>query len=190
MAFLTPGYVLSLGLSAGLMFMLADTVPAKAQSASLEVRVKAAFLPKFAAYVNWPPGALSGADEPVLLCVIGQDPFGRNLDEATAGQHVDLHPIRVRRLEGTTGAEQCNIAFLGGSASQSAAVMQQALRGKPILTITDGGTGSERGMVHFALKDGRVRFYIDDALAARSNLSLSARLLSLAISVKPRARAS
>jgi hypothetical protein len=189
MAFLTPSsphFVLSVGLA----FLLADAVAATAQSVPLEIQVKSAFLPKFAAYVSWPPGAIGGADDPVMLCVIGQDPFGRNLDEAAAGQRVDLHPILVRRMESTAAADHCNIAFLGGSARQSAAAMQEALRGKPILTVTDAGLGAGRGMVHFALKDGRVRFHIDDALAARSNLSISARLLGLAISVKPRTRTS
>jgi hypothetical protein len=170
--------------------MVAHAVAATAQPRPLEIQVKSAFLPKFAAYVNWPPGAIGELTDPVQLCIIGQDPFGRNLDEAVAGQHVDQHPILVRRLEGTGEAAQCNIAFLGGSATQSAAAMQEALRSKPILTVTDAGLGAGRGMVHFALKDGRVRFHIDDALAARSNLSISARLLSLAISVKSRARAS
>jgi hypothetical protein len=156
----------------------------------LESQVKAAFLPKFAAYVNWPAGAIGAPGDPVLLCVIGQDPFGRDLDLAAARQHVDQHAIVVRRLESTAGAEHCNIAFLGGSAKQSTAAMQDALHGQPTLTVTDDSLGSERGMVHFALKDGHVRFHIDDALAARSNISISARLLSLAISVKPRTRPS
>jgi hypothetical protein len=156
----------------------------------LEAEVKAAFLPKFAAYVTWPAGAIGGPDDPVILCVIGQDPFGRNLDDAAARQHIDQHAISVRRIESTAGAEHCNIAFLGGSLKQNISAMQEALRGQPILTVTDASLGPERGMVHFALKDGRVRFHIDDALAARSNLSISARLLSLALSVKPRMRTS
>ncbi|PCE43146.1 YfiR family protein [Rhizorhabdus dicambivorans] len=161
-----------------------------APSAMPDIQVKAAFLPKFAAYVNWPPGATGGTSAPMLLCVIGQDPFGRNLDEAAGNQRVDLHPIQIRRLDSTAGAEHCNIAFLGGSTRQSAAAMQEALRGQPILTVTDASLGAGRGIVHFALKDGRVRFHIDDALAARNNLSISARLLSLALSVKSRTRAS
>jgi hypothetical protein len=175
----------------GLLFAAsALEAAATAQSAPLETQVKAAFLPKFAAYVNWPPGAIRAPDDPVLLCIIGRDPFGRNIDETAARQQVDLHPIQVRRLESTAGAEHCNIAFLGGSTKQSAAAMEEVLLGQPILTVTDASLGTGRGMVHFALQGGRVRFHIDDALAARSNLTISARLLSLAISVKPRARAS
>jgi hypothetical protein len=163
---------------------------ATAQPKPLGSQVKAAFLQKFAAYVNWPPGALGAADDPIQLCIIGRDPFGAEIDQATASQRIDQHPFVVRRLDGTANAARCNIAFLGGSSRQSPAAMQDALRGKPILTVTDDDLGAERGIVHFVLKDGRVRFLIDDALAARGNLGISARLLSLAISVKPRARIS
>jgi hypothetical protein len=165
-------------------------VAAIAQSRPLDTQVKAAFIPKFAAYVNWPPSSLGAPDDPIQLCIIGHDPFGPELDQAVAGQHVDLHPIMIRRLDGTAGAAACHIAFLSGSPKQGVAAMQDSLRGKPVLTVTDAGLGDQRGMVHFVVKEGRVRFYIDDALAARSNLAISARLLSLAIGVKQRARVS
>lgn len=185
----------SVGVGLGLLFAastLAATAPAPAPPTAipLEAQVKAAFLPKFAAYVTWPAGALGGPEDPVLLCVIGLDPFGRNLDDAVAHQHIDQHAILVRRMESIATADHCNIAFLGGSPKQSISAMAEGLRGQPILTVTDASLGGERGMVHFALKDGRVRFHIDDARAARSNLVISARLLSLALSVRPRMRTS
>ena len=162
------------------------TTAAEAQPTPLEIEVKAAFLAKFAAYVIWPPGAVGAADEPIQLCIIGRDPFGAELDQTVARQRVALHPFVVRRLNGTASAAGCHIAFLGGSTTQSIAAMQDALDDKPILTVTDASLGAERGMVHFALKDGRVRFHIDDARAAHGNLVISARLLSLAITVRPR----
>lgn len=184
MARVTPRTGRSLALLAGLVLM----APERIGAAPLDVQVKAAFLPKFAAYVNWPAGALGPAGEPVILCVIGRDPFGRALDAAVAGQRVDQRMIQVRRFDSSIGADRCNVAFLGGSARQSAGAMQEALRGQPILTVTDSSLGAGRGIVHFAVKAGRVRFHIDDALAARNNLSLSARLLSLALTVKSRTR--
>jgi hypothetical protein len=64
--------------------------------------------------------------------------------------------------------------------------MLAALSGQPILTITDAGSGSQRGIIHFALVSGRVRFFIDEAAAAQRGLSISSRLLSLAIAVRAR----
>lgn len=162
---------------------------ADAQPTPLETSVKAAFLPKFAAYVNWPPGALGSADDPVRLCIIGRNSFGPGLEEAASRERIDQHPVQVRKLPSVTEATGCHIAFLGGSAKETPAAMLEALRGQPILTVTDARVGMDRGVVHFVLKDGRVRFHIDDALAGRNNLGISARLLSLAVSVRQRGRA-
>lgn len=162
---------------------------AAAQPPSLEMDVKAAFLPKFAAYINWPPGALGASDEPIQLCIIGRNSFGPGLDEVASRERIDQHPVQVRRLNSTAEAAGCHIAFLGGTTKESPGKMLGALQGQPILTVTDDRGGADRGMVHFVLKGGRVRFHIDDALAARSNLGISARLLSLAVSVRQRARA-
>src|SRR3546814_6298847 len=88
---------------------------------------------------------MGAPDDPLQLCVIGRDPFGPRLDEAASRQHIDQHPILVRHLENTEGAEQCHIAFVGGSAKQSAEAMLTALQGQPILTVTDDRLGPQRG---------------------------------------------
>ena len=59
-----------------------------------------------------------------------------------------------------------------------------ALANKPILTITDSVNGGRRGMIHFAIVGGRVRFYIDQASATQRGLNISSRLLALAIGVR------
>jgi len=163
---------------------------AGAETRPLEAQVKAAFLAKFAAYVTWPPSAHAAADAPLVVCVLGNDPFGANLDAAVAGQRVGSHPLVLRRLDGTAGAATCHVAFLGGSARQNPATMLATMKGLPVLSVTDAGLGPVRGIVHFAVKDGRVRFHIDDMLAAQGNLSINARLLSLALSVRTRAKLS
>ena len=64
--------------------------------------------------------------------------------------------------------------------------MAAALQGAPVLTITDARIGSTQGMIHFALRQGKIGFHINDALAARSKLLISSRLLQLALSVRQR----
>jgi len=153
----------------------------------LELSVKATFLPKFMAYVAWPPSSPPPqAAEPFQVCVIGRDPFGARLEEAVTGQRIEQHPLTLRRLPTTDGAASCRLAFVGGSASQSTEAALRALHGSPVLTVTDARLGPARGMVHFDLKDGRVRFHIDEADAATSDLAISSRLLGLALTVKTR----
>lgn len=167
--------------------LFAASSAAAAMSASLEEAVKAAFLPKFARYVDWPAGAVPPGAAPLTLCIVGDDPFGDAIEQAAAGQRVGPHPIMVRRLAVADQAKgECQVAFVGGSSRQSAATALARLSGSPILTVTDARNGSARGIIHFVLHDGRVRFHIDAEQAARNNLAISSRLLSLALSVKQR----
>jgi hypothetical protein len=152
---------------------------------TLEQSVKAAFLPKFARYVDWPTAAVPAAGAPLTLCIVGRDPFGDVIEQAAAGQRIGNHPIALRRVASADDARRsCQIAFVGGSSRQSAAAMLSRLSGSPVLTVTDSRNGSARGVIHFVLHDGRVRFHIDNEQAARNRLSISSRLLSLALSVR------
>jgi hypothetical protein len=147
----------------------------------LEVAVKATYLYKLAAFVEWPSfGGASG--EPLQLCVAGDDPFGPVLEQAVHGQKVGAHPVALIHLERVDRGAPCHILYLAPSRRQSVAEALDKVRGSPVLTITDSAADSaSRGMVDFLLKDGRVRFRIDDRAAARARLVVSSKLLSLAV---------
>jgi hypothetical protein len=164
--------------------VLAVSIPASATVS--EADVKAAFLPRFARYVTWPPSATPSRSNPYVLCVIGGDPFGGGLDSAARTQSVDGRRIIVRHLDSASGAGDCHIAYVSGSRGQSVGQMLAELHGKPVLTVTDSRNGGSRGIIHFSVVDGRVRFYIDEAEASSDGLAISSRLLALAIGVKQR----
>lgn len=165
-----------------LIFLTALSAPglAYAQNAS-ETAVKAAFLARFGAYVGWPPGA-----GPLTLCIVGRDVLGSAMDQAVAGQRIDGRPLQVRRIETITLASGCEIAYLTGSARQSVPAALSGLGSAPVLTVTDSRWSNVRGMIHFQLAASRVRFHIDDRAAAASGLSISSKLLGLALSVRQR----
>lgn len=149
----------------------------------MEYAVKAAYLYKFAPFVEWPPLAFASPNSPFRLCVLGHDPFGASLDSAVRGQQVDGRPIQVRRLQQVDPTSGCHILFLGASRSQTAAEALRTVRGAPILTVADdqGGSGA---IIRFVVKDNRVRFDIDAGAAAANRVTLSSKLLSLALSVR------
>ena len=153
---------------------------------SLETAVKASYLAKFAPFVEWPAAAAPPAG-PFTICVIGQDPFGPLLDRAIAGQALGGQPLAVERLKAAeSGApSRCRIAFLGGSRGQPVKAALKALHGAPVLTVTDAADSP--GVIDFVVSQGRVRFRVDDRLAADDGLTISSKLLSLATSVTPRA---
>lgn len=148
--------------------------------------VKAAFLPRFARYVVWPAPALPAAAAPFQLCVVGRDPFRQMLDQAAAGELIDGHRVAVRRVASAAAVQGCHLAFVQGATPPETARLLLALRRQPILTVTDGRAGPQRGMIHFTIVGNRVRFFIDEAAAAERGLSISSRLLDLATAVRPR----
>ena len=155
--------------------------PAPAAAPPTDLAVKAAFLTKFPAYVAWPANARPRPGAALNICLVGGDPFGKLLDEAARGQHIDGHPLQVRRLGGAGQAGGCHVAYVQGGAPSL-----QGLQGKPVLTVTDARSGPGGGMIHFVIHQGRVRFTIDEAQAARSGVAISSRLLGIALRVRQR----
>lgn len=171
----------SLGLIA-LLLVAALAAPAAAQPAS-ERAVKAAFLVKFGNYVTWPGPATAG---PITLCIVGRDPLGSAIDRAAAGQQVNGRPLAVRRLPRLDHDSGCAIAYLLGSNAQAVPAALAGVAGTPVLTITDAREGTARGVIHFEIVRNRVRFHIDERAAAASGLSVSSKLLAIALTVRSR----
>lgn len=159
---------------------------AAARAQPSETAVKAAFLPRFARYVSWPASASPPPRAPFQLCVVGRDPFGALLDQAAAPVLIDGHPVTVRRMASADRAAGCQLAFVEGPTPQDTTRLLLALRSQAILTVTDARAGPQRGMIHFTIAAGRVRFFIDDAEAAGRGLSISSRLLAVAAGVRQR----
>jgi hypothetical protein len=154
------------------------------QSASLEYAVKATYLHKFAPFVEWPNPAAEFPGGSFTVCVVGNDPLGPLLDRAVSGQDVAGRPIAVRRLARVTGNPGCSVMFATGSDAQSVADALAAVRGMPVLTVTDGATDpAAKGIINLVIADDRVRFEIDNSAAAASGLTISSKLLSLALHV-------
>lgn len=146
---------------------------------SIEYSVKANYLVRFAAFVEWPSRAFANRQSPLVICVVGRDPFDGALDRAVRAQTAYGRPLTVRRPADAEAVAGCHILYVG---REGGALVPE---GRPaILVVTDAAVSTERGMVHFVINRGRVRFHIDLQEASRSRLSISSRLLNLALSVR------
>jgi YfiR/HmsC-like len=160
------------------LFFLA--VATQAQSAT-EYQVKAAFLFNFAKFVEWPPDAFAGAESPLQICVLGQDPFGHDFEQAIEDKTVNGHRIEVLHPSGVPQARACQIVFVGSSEKRQVHEILRALRGASVLTVGDtAGFAKMGGMINFVLDDNRVRFEINVKASERAHLKVSARLLTVA----------
>jgi len=156
----------------------------KPPAVSLEYAVKATYLYKLAPFVNWPPEEFTSADVPFKICVVGDDPFNDYLENAVAGRRFGAHPFEVRRLASLTSGANCQIAFISHPASQSTRQALDAVSGKPVLTVIDSTAPDRGGIVQFVIRQGRVGFEINAAAAAHNHLTISSKLLSLALAVR------
>jgi len=153
----------------------------RGQSNDEEYRVKAAFLFHFAQLVDWPAEPVSGTDNSLSLCTLGEDPFQGTLEGTVAGKAIGNRTIRVRHLFTPHDLQVCQIIFLGKSQSKRIPTLVAELHNAPILTVGEtAGFLDAGGMICFLLDENKVRFEINLNAADSANLKIGSRLLILA----------
>ncbi len=164
-----------------LTILLAMLVRTAAAQSATEYQVKAAFLFNFAKFVEWPADAFPNADAPLQICVLGQDPFGRDFEQVIEDKAVNGHRLEVAHPDGVPQSRACQILFIASSEKQRVRGILRDLVGASVLTVGDtSGFATMGGVINFVLDENRVRFEINVKAAERSHLRLSARLLTVA----------
>ncbi|MEO5700885.1 MAG: YfiR family protein [Casimicrobiaceae bacterium] len=147
--------------------------------------VKAAFLYKFLAFVEWPSSAFLLPDTPLIIGVLGADDLAAELDQITSGRMLNNHPILIRRMRDGDSFAGLQVLFVGRTEAARLATIAQRAAPRPILTVTDQPGGLDQGIViTFVNTEGRVRFEISVEAAERNGLKLSSRLLAVAQAVR------
>lgn len=153
--------------------------PARAQIAD-EYELKAEFVARFAHFVTWDPKAFAGADSPIMIGVLGDDPFGRALDRACAGERTaDGRGLKVKRSRNPGALADCQIVFVSGSERGRLGGVLNAL-GRDTLTVGDWAEFSKQGgVIAFHADGARIRIAISQGAATKAGLKLSSKLLHL-----------
>ena len=156
---------------------------AQAPALAKETAVKAAFLSKFAGFVEWPAGAQRRSDEPLVIGVVGNEAVAADLDQIIRAQPAGSNAMTVRRLREGDGAAGLHILFIGAGRDTRVKDQTTAVRG-PVLIVTEQEDGLRLGgVLNFVVDDGRVRFAASVPAASARGLHLNARLLAVARSV-------
>ena len=160
--------------------------PAAQEADSIEQRVKATYLYKFAGYVEWPDASFATPDMPVTIAVMGDDRLATELDQAVAGRTVNGRRLAVRRLRAGESLPGIHILFIGRSESARLSQLVETAQQHSVLTVTDSEGALDHGsIINFVLLDRHVRFEISLRSAEKSGLKLSSRLLAVATQVSP-----
>ncbi len=168
---------------AGMILILAvGSGAALAQSFS-EDAVKAAYLFRFASYVNWPDEMTSAT--PFVIAVLEAPAVAQELKRLRTGHQIDGRPIEVRELRASRDVGHPQILYVGAGHTAALRSLQPELAGNATLLVTDAEDGLNWGSVlNFVTLDHRVRFEVSLTAAERAHLKISADLLTVAVRVR------
>jgi hypothetical protein len=167
-----------------LCLCLATSANAQTSDSSSEYLVKAGFIYNFAQLVQWPSTSFPQPDSPIVIGILGTDPFGGAIDRVIENKKIDGRSVVVRRLKwgkDLKDLRECNILFVSSSEKEHLSDVINIVKWLPILTIGEtAGFASHGGIINLTLEGNKVRFEVNVEAAKQANLNISSRLLALA----------
>jgi hypothetical protein len=144
-----------------------------------EYQLKAEFLERFTRFIEWPgEEAVTG---PFVIGVFGANPFGPYLTEMAAGRKIKGRSVEIREVSSPDDVGMCHILFIAGSQRKSLDRVLEKTSGRPILTVGDVAGFAEKGvLLNFYSAESNLRFEVNDAVARKSGLKFSSKLMKLA----------
>jgi hypothetical protein len=151
---------------------------------SSEYLIKAGFIYNFAQLVQWPSAAFAQTDSPIVIGILGTDPFGATIDRVIENKKLDGRSVVIKRLKWSKelkDLKDCNILFIGSSEKDHLSEVINTVKWLPILTIGETpGFATRGGIINLTLEGNKVRFEVNVEAAKQANLNISSRLLALA----------
>lgn len=150
-----------------------------------EYHARAGYLLLFTRYVTWPESVFPSADAPIVIGVLGRNPFGDVLRRTVAELRSQGRPIEVREVHDAAAAARCHLVYVAGQQDREEAGWLAALRGQPILIVTESVRNLEAGAVlaltlEESARGPKVAFSVNLANARQTGLRISASMLASA----------
>jgi hypothetical protein len=150
-------------------------------SADQEYALKAVFLYNFCRFIDWPERAFASADEPMVIGVIGDNPFGGLIEETVKGEVVRGRRIRVEYYRRAADIDRCHVLFASASEMNRADDIIAAVAGRSVVTVGETEAFLDRGgMIALVADQNRVRLRIAPGALRAENLAASSKLLRVA----------
>ncbi|HYG21921.1 MAG TPA: YfiR family protein [Verrucomicrobiae bacterium] len=163
-----------------LLWFVSGTL-AWAQPVSREYQLKAVFLFNFAQFTHWPTNAFAGTNDPIVIGVLGRNPFGDALGDTVRGETVGGRPLSLEHYSRVEEATNCHILFIAPSESRRTQRAIDVLRQRPVLTVGDEDTAEGRAvMIRFVEQNNKLRIRVNLDAVNDAHLTLSSKLLRAA----------
>jgi hypothetical protein len=111
--------------------------------------------------------------------ILGEDPFGTDLDRSVQGLTVQGRSVVIKRYQRVEQSRDAQILYISATTQERREYLLGRLRDENVLTVSDK-SALPGGIVSFVIQENKVRFEIDAEAAERAGLKLSSKLLALA----------
>ncbi len=152
-----------------------------------EYQIKGAMLYNFGKYITW-PDRVFGRENTILLGILGDDPFGEDIDNLLKNRRVHGRSWEIRRGNSLDDMRNCHIVFVTRSkAAEAPDLLKELNSGKyryaSVLTIGDN-------IEAFCENGGAINiredylFTINSAAFNKAELIIDARLFQMAKAIE------
>ncbi len=153
-------------------------------SRKAEYLLKAAFLFNFAKFSEWPAESFPDPQAPFVLCTIGNDPFGPELDHL-AGKVIRERHLVINRVHSNGNLIGCHLLYVSPGELVQMRTILRTLQKAPVLTVCDVEGCAEDGlMLNMRMVENRVALDLNFEAVQRTPLKLSSQLIKLTRIVK------
>ncbi len=155
--------------------LLAQALPVR------EYQLKAVFLFNFTQFVDWPASSFATEQSPLVIGILGENPFGSYLEETVSDEKVKGHSVVVHYFKNTEEIKICHILFINLAETKKREQAAETLKGRNVLTVSDAiDFLKQGGMIRFFTRDNKIKLQINPEASKAANLVLSSKLLRLA----------
>ena len=169
----------------GLCMAVLLGVTATATSAfANEAETKGLFLYNLAKYVSWPEGTFAGADDAIVIGVVGDTAFSSGLRALVAGHEAQGRPIEIRDISASEGAAAVHMVYFPAEDMTRLRAQAAPFEKKPVIRVAENKRFAKVGDVGFVLRGGRVQFFVNADNTRRSGLRLGSQIMRLASGVE------
>lgn len=160
--------------------------PGLGAEVSREYQVKAVFLWRLAQFVTWPNNAFERADSPIVIGVLGDNPFGAALETAVRGETAHGRKLVVQQFRQVDQIKTCHVLFINETNAVRVREIIAALNRSSVLTVSDveGFANSNGGMIRFFNDQNKIKVRVNLEATTAAGLSLDARFLRVAEVIK------
>jgi len=133
----------------------------------------------FVKYVQWPAGDNS---KEFVIGVVGNNEMYNTLTTWYGGKAKGAKTYVIKKFNNAAEVTDCQVVFIDRSKSGEFDAVNNKVKGKGTLVVTDrSGLGSRGSCINFKTVDEKLRFELNQQAIEASNLKVAGALTSMAI---------